>query len=57
MMNFSIVESFATNNVRATIAIVPIEWLSRVEDEMWWPPVNRSKASAMAKRNVPAGRN
>ena len=24
---------------------------------MWWPPVNSSKASAIAKRNVPVGRN
>ena len=24
---------------------------------MWWPPVHSSKASAMAKSNVPVGRN
>ena len=57
MMNFAIVEFFATNNARATIAIVPVRWLSREEDEVWWPPVNSSKASAMAKRNMLVGRN
>ena len=39
------------------LTIVPVGWLSREEDEVWWPPVNSSKASAMAKRNVPVGRN
>ena len=56
-MNFATVEFFATNNARSTIAIVPIKWLSREEDEVWWPPVSSSKPSAMAKRNVPVGRN
>ena len=56
-MNFAIVEFFATNNARATIAIVPVGWLSREEDEVWWPPVNSSKASAMAKCNVLVRRN
>ena len=57
MINFAIVEFFATNNARATVVIAPIEWLSREEDEVWWPPVSSSKPSAMAKRNVPVGRN
>ena len=56
-MNFAIVEFFATNNAKATIVIVPIGWLSREEDEVQWPPVSSSKPSAMAKRNVPVGRN
>ena len=57
MKNFAIVLFFATNNARAIIAIVPIGWLSREEFEVWWPPVNSSNASVMAKRNVPVGRN
>ena len=56
-MNFATVEFFATNNARSTIAIVPIRWLSREEDEVWWPPVSSSKPLAMAKRNVPVGKN
>ena len=57
MINFAIVEFFAKNNARATVVIVPIGWLSLEEDEVWWPPVSSSKPSAIAKRNVPVGRN
>ena len=57
MMNFAIVKFFATSNARATIAIVPVGWLSQEEDEVWCPPINSSKASVVAKRNVPVERN
>ena len=53
MMNFAIVKFFATNNARATIAIVPVGWLSREEDEVWWPPVNSSKASGRPNVTCP----